>query len=112
MDDYRLLGQAVAACNPEDIVSVMKLGKAVCSLLFTCFMNLNWFIKAGLVKWDKAFWGHKQNLVRIWVAIYSFVLSVNAYVKISNKRDKSGADHRAKFESQLNVFKSVMDFLT
>jgi len=104
----------------SNMVAFSKTGKALCSLLFTSFMNVNWFIKAGLLKWNKKYWGEKQNLVRIWVAIYSLYPSIVAYKRAAGesarqKVEKGRISKEAKsslFESQLDVFKTVMDFLT
>jgi hypothetical protein len=113
VDDYRILGAAVekVTANPTALTAC-DVGKAVCSFLFTFFMNVNWFIKSGLLKWDKDYWGDKQNLVRIWVAIYSLYPVTTAYLAAAAKPNKTKADRQAVLEAQLNIVKTVADFIT
>ena len=114
VDDYRKCYPAFKALlSDPNGLAASKAAKAVCSLLFTCFMNINWFIKSGLLKWDKSYWGDKQSLVRIWVAIYGFFPAVVAYRKAVATADKrSSAERRAVRETQIDIVKVVLDFFT
>lgn len=121
VNDYRLLGEAIASCGSEPSpVALSKVGKALCSFLFTSFMNVNWFIKSGLLKWDKTYWSGKQNLVRIWVAVYSFYPAWVAHSKAVARACAKGGDDdtgsasrsNAIFEAKLELLKAIMDFIT